>query len=365
MGLPIPDHSLGLARPWPGRYALLAKGDRAIGTGTLRYFGSKASVIDEVYQHISTVIPTGSLCDPFGGIGTVAARFKGAGYSVWSGDHLMFAYAYQLAHVGRASLPTFPLLRNRLGFTSSAATAEHLNGLSPVVGWITDEYSTSRTFFSRANASAIDSCLVAIEDWATRGWISALERLVLLSSLAESADRVANTAGTYYAYLKSLSSRAGKPFRFRFISPTRGPRAHVVLGNAGDLVARQAYDVVYLDPPYNSRRYAGYYHLPETLVRGTRPAVQGLAGIPDELRPHSDFNSPGRALSAFADLVALADCQLLAVHYAPDGLIPLAAIEDVLAARGAFRRFDLTAVGYTSISGPRTVKHVLYLSRNA
>ena len=39
----------------------------------MRYFGSKVSSVEKIYQIISAIIPSGSLCDPFGGIGTVGS----------------------------------------------------------------------------------------------------------------------------------------------------------------------------------------------------------------------------------------------------------------------------------------------------
>jgi hypothetical protein len=36
----------------------------------MRYFGSKTTTMDNIFEIISQRYPSGSICDPFGGIGT-------------------------------------------------------------------------------------------------------------------------------------------------------------------------------------------------------------------------------------------------------------------------------------------------------
>src|SRR2546423_5284374 len=41
-------------------------------------------------------------------------------------------------------------------------------------------------------------------------------------------------------------------------------------------------DLIYIDPPYNSRQYVAYYHIPEILARGwsgNEPAIRGKVGL--------------------------------------------------------------------------------------
>src|SRR4030042_1499802 len=112
----------------------------------MRYFGSKVSTIETIHNLISKRMPSGSFCDPFGGIGSVGSYLKSKGYNVWSGDVLNFAH-----------------------------------------------------FFTDRNARKIQACRRKIRAWAQKGWLSYDERAVLLASLINNMDRVANTAGTYYA----------------------------------------------------------------------------------------------------------------------------------------------------------------------
>jgi len=331
----------------------------------LRYFGSKASVVGDVLREVSASVPSGSICDPFGGIGVIGAAFKEAGYSVYSGDHLVFPYLYQAARLGLSRPPAFQGLSRHLRLHSASEVAAHLNGVGGHAGWITSQYSRERAFFSLENAMLIDGCRAAIEEWASSRWITRTERGFLIASLIDSADRVANTAGTYYAYLKTLTRRAAHRFVFTLLVPVPGRSAQISLGDALTLVGRRRYEVVYLDPPYNERRYGGYYHLPESIARGTTPAVSGRAGVPVEPWPSSSFNHPREATEALRRLIEAADCRLLAVHYARDGIVATAEIEGMLSAWGNLKTVELTALGYTSRPEKRAKRHMLYLAQHA
>src|SRR6185436_6043411 len=115
-------------------------------------------------------------------------------------------------------------------------------------------------------------CRIRINQWCRNNWVTQNQRAVLLASLINSMDRVANTAGTYYAYLKSWHRKALKPFRFELVRSSRGPqKGHCILADANTLVGSREYDILYLDPPFNERCYSSYYHLPESLARRHTP----------------------------------------------------------------------------------------------
>lgn len=62
----------------------------------------------------------------------------------------------------------------------------------------------NRQYFSDFNAMKIDSIRVQIEKWKEQSFIDEKEYYFLLASLLESADKVANTASVYGAFLKYL-----------------------------------------------------------------------------------------------------------------------------------------------------------------
>lgn len=334
---------------------------------TLRYFGSKASSAHRILDIVRSEHPTGSLCDPFGGVGTVGSLFKRHGYAVTTGDQLLHAHYFQIARVQRDRTPSFRRLRRALGLRTASSVVEELNRkISPASSWLVRRYAIERRFFTLHNARRIAGCHTTIHGWLRDGLLTHQERAVLLASLVNSMDRVANTAGTYYAYLKKWYRKSRRPFRFDLIRPTTGPsRCQSLLAEAQDVVSGRHFDVLYLDPPHNDRRYSGYYHLPETVCRGGCPAVHGLAGIPDTPGVRSDYNSRRRAGRALSSLLGVSTFRLLILHYSDDGLIPPAEVRRLLSGLGHLTECVVSAPGYTSTSRLRRVEQRLYCVRHA
>jgi adenine-specific DNA-methyltransferase len=330
----------------------------------MRYFGSKASTLDVLLRLVRSYIPHGTLCDPFGGIATVGAHFKTAGYQVITGDQLTFATYFQIARIEYSRTPSFRNLRQVTGLMSSQDVAQHLDALPPADGWFVAQYAGKRRFYSRANAQRIEAVRRQIQTWHDDGLLSARERAFLLASLIHCADKVANTAGTYYAYLKRLHRKAKNVFCFELLRPAKGQPGRSYRADAVDLVRRRAYDVLYLDPPYNERCYSGYYHLPETLatLRRWKP-VHGKSGVPTQL-VRSGFNSHEAAKRSLAAIVNVARFKLLVFHYSDDGLISPKEVRAILHKRGLFRSYQLTSSGYTTKNLRRQITHRVYVVEN-
>lgn len=327
----------------------------------MRYLGSKGSVVEQLLDLIEDRVPAGTLCDPFGGIGTVGAAAKQRGYTVTAGDQLAFAHAFQVARIEASRRPSFKKLQP-FGLHGPAAVESHLCALPRKSGWIVREYAQNRSFFTVPNAGKLEAVSREISQWAASGALTEYEEKVLRASLIDCADRVANTAGTYYAYLKAWDRKALKSFDFRLIDPTPGcGGCRVRLADAKVLVSSRAWDVLYLDPPFNGRNYGRYYHFPESLALGRQYEVAGRAGVPVRTVPHSQFYSPATAATALGELIEVADCQLLVFHYAPDGIIPADVIMRELTKLGDVTRHDLDAQTYTTKRESRRRPHHLYL----
>ena len=133
---------------------------------------------------------------------------------------------------------------------------------------------------------------------------------------------MANTAGTYYAYLKTLYRKAKRPLVLLPPPITTNHRLNKPhLLDATDLVQSHSTDILYLDPPYNERDYGSYYHLPETVAVGDDPAVHGRSGIRLAPTSSSAFCRKSTATDALRVLVEGATCKCLLLHYATDGLV--------------------------------------------
>lgn len=330
---------------------------------TVRYIGSKTALLPALTNLVSRHAVGGTFCDAFGGLGIVGSHFKTLGFRVWSGDVLRFAHFFQLSRIGISRKPSFRRLASRV-IGGSSDVERHLNEIDGEDGWFAREYSRKRKFFSGSNARRIAACQRQIEQWHRAQKTTSTEHAFLVASLIDSADRVANTAGTYYAHLKALYRKAKKPFVFQMLNPVPGQRGHCALMDARQLVRSQYYDVVYLDPPYNDRSYAHYYHLPETMAGGCPAAVHGASGMPDHLPAPSDFNRPRLATGALLTLIREARCGLLVLHYSSIGLVAHNTLFRELRRFGAVERYELSAPGYTTAHQCRQSKHIVYLARH-
>ncbi len=306
------------------------------------------------------------MCDPFGGIGLVSSAFKRAGWRVTVADHLLFPYYYLRVRLVAPTRSTFRVLLSHLDFASAAELESHVRNLPAAPGWLTEEYSKRRRFFTRQNAAKIDAVWMQIKSWRASGLINDHEYAILISSLIDSFDRVANTAGTYYAYLKGPTRRALHDFEFRFLTPVVGTfDADCQYQDAMSTVTTKRFDVLYLDPPYSARAYDRYYHLPQTIAAGKQINAVGISGVPDRPPIKSKFESPRTAERAFADLVNAARCSILMVQYAEGGLISLDRVRSILSNCGTVSETRINAIGYTTQNRSRATQHSLFVVTDA
>ncbi|MDQ6888562.1 MAG: DNA adenine methylase, partial [Gemmatimonadota bacterium] len=82
---------------------------------------------------------------------------------------------------------------------------------------------------------------------------------------------------------------------------------------------------LYIDPPYNARQYAGYYHVPEIIARGWfgEPIVlSGKTGLLAERSQQSAWCSPRQVGPALEELLEATTARDILVSYNSEGLLP-------------------------------------------
>lgn len=344
----------------------------------MRYIGNKTKLVPFLLDTLGELgVCPGEACDPFSGTASVGRALKSAGWRVHSGDLMAASYAYQVARVELDRTPRFSgsIAGGGRGrrHLSYKAVLRVLESLPPAPGFVTEHYTPAgedgrehgRMYFTPENGAAIDTVRERIADWQSAGMIDRARQQLLLATLIQAADRVANTTGVYASFVKSWQPNASRLIELRPIRPTVPPadsalgcsaflgRAEALLGRAG------AVDLLYLDPPYNERQYPGYYHLPELLAQGwdPPPELRGKTGlIPDEgLR--SDWCRRGRCEAALTSVLDAADARHILLSYNDEGLLPADRIEDAFREAGdpdSFRMFTRGYRRYRSDSdGPR------------
>jgi adenine-specific DNA methylase len=334
----------------------------------VRYIGNKRKLIPFIRQGIDELGIAGTTaCDPFAGTASVARFLKAQGYAVTTSDIMSFSFALQWAYVVVDRPPEFRGLAGTVEPDGDAlhAVLDHLNRLEPRPDFIFEHFSPEghggseheRRYFTPQNAARIDAVRRTIWAWRQDGRLDDDEHFVLLAALLEAADRVANTTGVYAAYVKSWQPNAEKPLRLRpprLVTGT-GRECRAFQLDALELMSElEPFDLLYLDPPYNTRQYAGYYHIPEIIAEGwypEPPKLRGKTGLPEDKNKRSDWSRRRRCELAFQELVDAAPCSHILMSYNSEGIISQECIERVLRERGlpdSYRCLEQTYKRYRS-----------------
>jgi adenine-specific DNA-methyltransferase len=352
----------------------------------MRYLGNKDSLltfIDDVlmmHRAASTASQPLCVCDPFTGTTSVARHLKRQDWRVVSGDIMSYSLAFQHAYIALNEAPSFAGVINAgvldPGITLSVPmqrVVAHLNNLRGVEGFYYWHYSPDgeegRRYFTSANALRVDAIRKEINWWWEMGWLTESERYLLLAALIEAVSRVANVAGTYAAYLKGWDPRAHRPLMLSVPQIVHSAHRHEVnQADANELVPRYECDLLYLDPPYNSRQYATNYHLLETLALGDAPELKGVAGLRPVNGKMSAYCKSDLAEETLSKLVCGAKAEWILMSYNSEGLIPHERIVEILSQRGnvevyacEYRRFRSDADGDgRHYKDGNTVQEMLY-----
>ena len=306
-----------------------------------KYLGSKYRLLDFITETIvSRVGSVEVFADLFAGTGVVANAFRDRCTKVIANDLLYSNYA-----VNRAFLAS---TKATVSVEKTAELIERLNRCAPVCGYAHANYSG--TYFTGENAARIDGIRDAIETFYAEGRCSEQERLVLLTSLLFAADKVANTVGQYDAFLKHIDapvcaadsgrhlidSNVYKPLILKLPAiELSGNRDNEVFNeDANDLAARLQADVLYLDPPYNTRQYVDCYHVLENICLWNKPLLKGKTRKFERDHLKSRYSRKNEAARALRELVQAARGEHIFLSYNNEGIIAEADIREILGSRG-------------------------------
>ena len=311
----------------------------------MRYIGNKTRLLPFIERTIARIgIEPGVAHDAFAGTSSVGRALKTAGWRVVSSDLMTYSWVLQRAYVVTSRVPSFAKLargdravRRWLATAGSArmsgerhleAVGDFLAQLPPERGFISRHFSPlgDRMYFTEENAGRIDAARRTLHEWHAEGLVDDNGFYLLLAALIEGADRIANTAGVYAAYIKTWQSNARRPLAIEPMVPVPGKGSTAHRGDAA-AVAREAgrVDLLYLDPPYNARQYSGYYHVPEVIARGWfdgEPVLRGKTGLLHDPETRSEWCSPGRVGHALGELLEASEARHVLVSYNSEGLLP-------------------------------------------
>lgn len=345
----------------------------------MRFIGSKASLLKNIDMVISenTTGNESVFCDIFSGTGSVARYFKPK-YEMHSNDMLHFSYVIQKATVENNAKPSFSKLRNiGIGdpFKFLEETQIQILNYNDDNYFITKNYTPhdncERMYVSNKNAARIDFIRNTIEAWKEENLLTELEYYYLLAGLIEGVPSVSNITGTYGAYLKHWDKRTFKDLEMARLDVIDNKRNNKCYNkDANKLIEELSGDILYLDPPYNSRQYAPNYHLLETISKYDYPEIRGVTGM----RPYDDLKSPfcikSEVSDAFEDLISKAKFSNIVMSYSTDGLMTAREIETILKRHGMEETYKMYSIPYRQYMSKKTeqpeclYEYIFYVKKN-
>ena len=265
-----------------------------------RYLGNKYKLLGFIEDIISEKCGSvNSFCDIFAGTGVVGERFNNPEIKIISNDFLSANYACLQAFLGvdeniQKNISKKIDYLNNLKNDEQNYFSEHFGG----------------TYFSEENAIKIGVLREEIENIAEND----NEKNILICSLLYAMDKVANTVGHYDAFRKKLDMLRPVKLLIPDIDYSNNQSNEIYQENANILIRKISCDVLYIDPPYNSRQYSDAYHLLENLAEWKKPDVVGIGKKMDRSHIKSNYCLKA-ATPAFADLIRDANCKHILLSY--------------------------------------------------
>lgn len=240
-----------------------------------------------------------SFCDIFAGTGVVGERFNEKDIKLISNDLLFSNYFPMKTFLGSTQID-LNALQEKINLLNDLKTNQ-------------DNYFSinyGNTYFTLENAKIIGAIREKIEKIAE----NENERAALITTLLYATDKAANTVGHYDAYRKKLDTIQPIKLLMPNINLENNNNNEILREDANLLIRKISCDVLYIDPPYNSRQYCDAYHLLENLATWKKPQVYGKAKKMDRLHLKSEYCLK-TASKTFNDLIRNADCKHILISY--------------------------------------------------
>ena len=313
----------------------------------MRFIGNKKKLLDFIDKSLDKNIKNiTSVADVFSGSTSVAQHFKKNKKLVFSNDLLNFSYTLQRAYIQT---------NNAEELSSIVELSEYFNILNnnkPKKGFFYEQFAPSesknskfnRNYLSVENAGKIDAALGQINIWKKNKEINENLFFYLLTSLLEAIPYVSNIAGTYGAFLKNDDPRKFKEIYFNqpeIIFSAQQNKAYNL--DSVDFLNKIHADLIYFDPPYNSRQYAPNYHLLERVAVQDYNIPDSKTGLHNYEKEKSDWCYKSKVHGVFKENLHTAiDCsnsKFVLFSYNSEGLLSKDFIIDTLQKYGILK-FD-------------------------
>ncbi len=269
-----------------------------------RYLGNKNAILPFLKEIIeSEVGEFSSVCDIFAGTGVVGEYFNKPNVKIIANDLLHSNFLALNAFLNPDIFDKTKLLKIIKQFNDIKVQKDN---------YFSDNFADK--YFSLENAKKIGFIREEIRNLFIKNAITRKEKDMLLTSLIYGVDKIANTVGHYDAYIKRDIKPKKLEMQMLDLSLDANSKNEIYNRDANSLIRDIECDILYLDPPYNSRQYCDAYHLLENLSLWDKPEVFGVAKKFDRDKMKSKY-SLGMASKAFDDLIQNAKCKYILLSY--------------------------------------------------
>jgi adenine-specific DNA-methyltransferase len=300
----------------------------------VNYIGSKirlsAFIKAEILKIVGGDISQKIFCDIFAGTAVVARAFKKDVKTVISNDIEYYSFVLNKNYID-----------NHKEIKDRADYIAELNAL-PLIdnGFIYKHYckgsGSQRQYFSDNNGKKIDTIRTEIQKWKNSEKIDESLYYFLLASLLVSADKVANTASVYGAFLKYLKPPASKELVLTPADFQISDNEHQVFNeDSNDLIKKIKGDILYLDPPYNNRQYGANYHILNTIALYDDFIPKGKTGR--RVYNRSAYSKKRKVHSSFEELIKNANFRYIFLSYNDDGLMSGDDVREIMSKYGDYK----------------------------
>ena len=275
-----------------------------------RYLGSKTKLLSFIHETIDKEnISFDSFLDLFAGTGSVAESFNDGQHKIIVNDILECNRCAYNAFFGNQRINEVKLLKLISEFNNLSDLNEN---------YFSDNFSD--TFFSRSNCIKIGNIRERIDVLYRSKEINEREKDYLITSLIYAMDHIANTVGHYDAFRRGGDLTKQLTLLPLDVPPVENNKRNDIYKEDSNKLVKHVYcDLVYIDPPYNSRQYCDAYHLLENVASWKKPKVFGTARKMDRSALKSRYceNSAPRV---FDRLIKDLNCKFIIVSYNNMGL---------------------------------------------
>lgn len=320
----------------------------------MKYIGNKTRVINFIkssleeneikYNNIKVI-------DLFAGTGSVSKFFLQNNCNVISCDNMTYSICEQYRTNYFRREPNFKEI-DEINNGTLNEVLELLNNLNGEKGYFYENYAPEgkygRQYFSNNNAQKIDAIRNKIESW--KILLPNDKYNFLLGILMCAADKVSNTSGTYGAYLKIWRSMALKDIYLEKPEFYKGGKNIIIQDDVITCAQKYKADIIYMDPPYNSRQYASNFHVLENIVVNDKQLLKGKTGLREYKKQKSNYCMKKLVLKEFEKLINECNAKYIILSYSTEGLMTKEEIEKVLRKKGTckiceqkYRRFKTNA----------------------